>query len=567
MAGMDPLIQELLGPSAEILPASTGLDMVPAGGVAAPAGTSPMAAGVSYDASDQLEKLANWRPSYRSADSDLLREKNLLDARSRDVTRNDGYVSSAAAITKDNIVGQTYLLNAHPVSTILFGKRDEVWEREFQEEVETKFTLAAESPQNWMDASRHNTLTELVRLAVGVDMMGGEVLATAEWMPSSEFRPFRTALQFIDADRLSTPSTAMADSNIRNGVERNKFGAPIAYHIRLAHPSDAAFNGVSLDSYSWRRVAARKPWGRQMVLHLFEQMRPDQTRGVAAMASALTEMRMTKRFRQTELERAIIAATYAASIETELPNEAVYQAMGGEADANPTVAWSTDYLAAVAAFSGGARNMTLNGARIPMFFPGTSLKIQNPGAQSPVGDKFEQSLLRYTAATLGLSYEQFSKDFSQVNYSGFRGALGETRRAMASRKKRVADGCANFGYRLWLEEAINENSLETLKRANIPAFYDGLNAEAYASADWIGAGEVLIDPLKETQADVLAIREGLMTKEQAIARRSGMDWRKVAEQQKRERELDESLGNPSIYNRPDTPQDNALSGSPQDVQA
>jgi lambda family phage portal protein len=241
--------------------------------------------------------------------------------------------------------------------------------------------------------------------------------------------------------------------------------------------------------------------------------------------------------------------------------------MGGEADANPTVAWSTDYLAAVAAFSGGARNMTLNGARIPMFFPGTSLKIQNPGAQSPVGDKFEQSLLRYTAATLGLSYEQFSKDFSQVNYSGFRGALGETRRAMASRKKRVADGCANFGYRLWLEEAINENSLETLKRANIPAFYDGLNAEAYASADWIGAGEVLIDPLKETQADVLAIREGLMTKEQAIARRSGMDWRKVAEQQKRERELDESLGNPSIYNRPDTPQDNALSGSPQDVQA
>ncbi len=57
------------------------------------------------------------------------------------------------------------------------------------------------------------------------------------------------------------------------------------------------------------------------MLHIFEQQRPDQTRGVAAMVSALKEMRITKQFRDVTLQNAVVNATYAASIESDLPSD------------------------------------------------------------------------------------------------------------------------------------------------------------------------------------------------------------------------------------------------------
>lgn len=560
MATGDPYIDDLLGESEGNLPTVThaGTPSTEAAAVEGGSGS------VAYDASDKVQKLAAWRPPLRSADADLLPEKNTLDARARDTGRNDAYVAGAGSMHKNNIVGSQFLLNAKPETKVLWGKEDDVWETEFQEEVETKFTLWAESPQNWLDAQRRNTLTELVRLAVGVYVAGGEVLATAEWM-RDKYRIYRTAMQMVDTDRLSTPLDRIADPNIRGGVERDYYGAPKAYHLRVKHQADYRWD--YRDAMKWRRIAARKPWGRQMVLHIFEQQRPDQTRGVSAMATALTEMRMTKAFRQTELERAIIAATYAASIETDLPPGEVYSAMGDAVDDgdNPSVAWSSDFLEAVAEYSGGAKNMHINGSRIPVFWPGTHLKIQNPGAASPSGDKFEQSLLRYIAAALDVSYEQLSRDYTNTNYSSARAAMAETWRSMQSKKKMVADRTATFLYRLWLEEAINYNHLETLKRRNTPAFYEGLNAEAYSNCDWIGAGQTMIDPLKETQADVLAIKSGLLTKEDAIARRSGTDYRKVTRQRARERQLDHDLQLSSIHDDTDTTDmENSLSGNPQE---
>ena len=45
------------------------------------------------------------------------------------------------------------------------------------------------------------------------------------------------------------------------------------------------------------------------------------------------------------------------------------------------------------------------------------------GKGGPLGQEFEQSLLRYIAAALGVSYEQLSKDYSQTNYSSARAAM------------------------------------------------------------------------------------------------------------------------------------------------
>lgn len=532
-----------------------------------PVAGAAVAGGASYDGASKIDRLINWSPPLRSADADMLREKGSLDARARDTLRNDAYVAGGDRQRKDSIVGAEYRLNAKPATKILWGKEDPTWESEFQEEIETLFALDANSEQCWFDVSRKNTFTELVRLNVGVHMAGGESLCVSQWM-KDDGRPFRSALQMVDADRLSTPMSVIGlnQSKIRNGVLRDRWGAPKAYFIRNEHPNEGAFSDFANDRYTWERVPARTPWGRLRVCHIFETMRPDQTRGLAEIVTALTECRMTKHFRKTELERAVLAASYAMSIESEFPDN-ILDAMGGDVPVgeNASVAWMTSYLEAIASYSAGARNLHMDGTKIPVFAPGTSLKIQNPGGKSPMGDKYEQSLLRYIAAALGVSYEELSRDFTQTNYSSARAAFGLTWKTMQTLKKMVADRFANFAYRLWLEELINNNQVESLKRRNVPKYYEGRNAEAYSQCEWIGAGQGQIDPLKETQASILKIKAGLSTKEIEIAKMSGGDWRATARQISRERAEDEFYKNPSIYDTADTTDvTNSLTATPSD---
>lgn len=569
---MSENLAELLRPAhdlAELLGPDTEVSAVALGGAMPPGISAVVSGGVAYDGSNKLDRLAMWRPAIRSADADLLPEKGNLDARVRDTLRNDAYVAGGATIHKDSIVGARFQLNAKPETKILWGKEDPVWESEFQEEVETKFTLFAESPQNWTDAARRNTLTAMVRLAVGIYLAGGEIVGVSQWMPD-DGRPYRSALQIVDADRLSTPLNYdyQAKRRIRSGVERDRRGAPIAYHIRNTHPGEGLMYDIMDESNSsWTRVLARNGWGRQNVLHVFEQMRADQTRGISTIVAALTEMRMTKHFRKTELERAVVAASYAASIESEIPSDVMMALGAGDTvddGLNPTTQWMRDYLTAVNEYARGANNLHMDGAKIPVFAPGTKLRIQNPGASGPVGDKFEQSLLRYIASALDVSYEQLSRDYTQTNYSSARAALGETGKSMSSKKRIAADATADFEYRLWLEEAINYNHLECLKRRNVPLFYEGLNAEAYSSCEWVGAGQGQIDPLKETQASILKLKAGLTTKEVEIAKSSGGDYRKIARQISRERELDDYYGNPSVYEQDTKDIENSLTAEPRE---
>ncbi len=556
----DPELSELLGPASD-----GGVDAVMAPAtVAAVAGDR--VGGVSHDASKIFGELGMWRPPLRSANADLLPEKNILDAKSRDLIRNDAFVAGATTIWKDSIVGAKFMLNSRPMTKILWGKEDEIWEEEFQEEVEAKFDLWAESQHGWPDAARHNNFTAIIRLMVGVDIAGGEILGLAQWMPDRG-QPFRTAFQMIDCDRLSDPALQQSNPDLtrrlRKGVEVDRFGGAVAYWIRNTHPSEGPFHDyTNLESQRWVRVPAARPWGRQNVLHVYEQMRPEQSRGVSMLASALNEMKMTKNFRKAQLQRAIIAASYAASFESELPNDVSLALGAGYAsDGNATTQYMLDYLASVQEYSGGAKNLHMDGAQIPVLPPGTKLNLQNPGAASPDHAEYEMSLLRYTASALNMPVEQFMHDYRENNYSGIRASLGESWKTMQTRKRMVAERGANFIYRLWFEEAMNAGQFESLKRRNVPAFYEGLNAEAYCACDWIGAGRGTIDPLKETQADILAVKNGLETKEFVIARRTGKDYRRVAKQIQRERKLDEKLENPSIYDREDTAMENALSGT------
>lgn len=523
--------------------------------------TAPMAMGGAYDAASRFEKsVALWMPNRQSADADIMPGKDLMDARARDMGRNDAYVQNGATTRKDSIVGAFYMLNSRPYWNML-GKT-EAWAEEFQREVEEYFTVWAESPMKWVDAARRNDFTSLVRLAVGVDTFGGEVLATAEWIRQNG-REFKTAIQMVDTDRLSTPETRRYDENIRGGIKLDGYGAPISAFIRVRHPQD--YNPVYVGSNVWREVPFRKPWGREMVIYLAEQQRVDQTRAVADIVAGLKEIAITKKFRDVTLQKAVLAATFAATIESELPPQAVYEQLGmaGGSAGSAVAGYATEFLTALNEYVGNSKNLLLDGVKVPHLFPGTKLNMQNVGEPNGVGQDFEQSLLRYIAAALNVSYEELSKDFSKTNYSSARAALASTHKFMQSRKKIIADAFATSVYRLWLEEAVNQNKLKTFPASEAATLYsDGvLNSkfDALSSCQWIGAARGQIDELKETQAAVLRIKYGLSTHEDELSR-LGKDWRQVYAQLQREAREREARGITLIEDN----SVNAASGSPRE---
>lgn len=491
-----------------------------------------------YDGAARFDKqIAGWAPVIKSADAEILPDKELLDARSRDLQRNDAYVQSAANIHKDSIVGAFFMLNAKPAWRAL-GKT-EAWAEEFQREVEELFTLWAESPMCWVDASRQNDFTGLIRLAVGVYTFSGEALATAEYSRASN-REYRTSIQMIDTDRLSTPPLQDWNDRIRGGIKFDKRGAPVSAFIRVAHPNDFRYAISYQNENWWKEVPFEKPWGRKMVLYMREQQRVDQSRAVADIVAGLREIAITRKFRDVTLQKAVLAASYAATIESELPPNVVYEQIGAAAHGQNNAAvinYGAQFLEAVNAYVGKSKNLLIDGVKIPHLFPGTKLNMQNVGDPAGVGRDFEQSLLRYVAAALNVSYEELARDYTKTNYSSARAAMATTYRFMQSRKRVVADAFATNIYRLWLEEAVQQDKLSTFRAAEADTLYANgylsLMFDALSQCSWIGAARGQIDELKETQAAVLRIKYGLSTHEDELSR-LGKDWRKVYAQLERE---------------------------------
>ena len=494
--------------------------------------------GGGLEGADRMSReTARWTPTFGSPDQIINHAKPLADARAADMARNDGYTTGAVDIHRDNIVGSQYRLNAQPNWRALGVPPG--WAEEFQQFVEARFTTVAESEDCWLDASRTLPFTQQVRLSVSCFVITGEVLGTAEWIKESR-RPCKTAVQLISADRLSNKDGVMDTQFLRRGVVKDFRGKPLAYHIRRAHPAEL----LTPDVFSWDVIPAEKPWGRKQVIHIIDQLMPAQSRGVASMVAVLKQMRMTKKFQDVTLQNAVINASYAAAIESELPTLEAFAAIGAGGSDGPITgmnSYLSAYLGSLESYLEEASTIAMDGAKIPHLFPGTKLQLKPAGTPGGVGTDYEQSLLRHIAAALGLSYEQFTRDYTRTNYSSARASLNETNKNMLGKKKGVADRFAKNVYALWLEEEIAAGNIPLPKGKRSDWFYEPLVKDALTQCSWIGASRGQIDEMKETQAAILRIKSGLSTYEVECSR-LGADFRDVFEQRAREEGVIKKLG-------------------------
>ena len=79
-------------------------------------------------------------------------------------------------------------------------------------------------------------------------------------------------------------------------------------------------------------------------------------------------------------------------------------------------------------------------------------------------------------------------------------------------------------------------------RISAPGFWnDALIREAWLKAEWIGPSQGQLDPIKEVNAEILAVANGFTTNEDAAVRLNGSDWNSNIEKLEREHKKMQAL--------------------------
>lgn len=487
--------------------------------------------------------LQSWSPYNPAPQVAIAADRGVLSARIHDLARNDGWASGGVARVVDAVIGSNWRLSSKPNARALGIDEDAA--AELASNIETQWRLWAENIDFACDAGERLNWGGLLALGFRHRIWDGEALAQIQWIPRSY--AYSTAVQIIHPDRLSNQNNLPDSYLLRGGVEVGERGEPVAYWFRGAHPGEAYF--ANLRVWTWERVARRTAWGRPQVAHAFEPQAAGQFRGVSPLAPILKKIRMLGKYDEAELQAAVLNAVLAAFVTSPLDAEQLADSMSDDLSKyqDTRLDWHEK------------APMSLPGVKVNFLAPGEEVKLTNPNHPNSVFDSFERTVLRNIATAIGVSYEQLSMDWSQVNYSSARAALVEIWRGFTARKDNFAAQFAQPIYAAWLEEAIDRGDVKLPKGA--PSFYEAKTA--YCAGKWVGPPRGWVDPQKEALAALTRMDGGLSTLEDECAEQ-GKDWVDVLAQQAREHKERERLGLPPLIPQQAAKQLAAIPAEPGD---
>jgi lambda family phage portal protein len=483
---------------------------------------------IPYDAADIYgQHMSEWRPFLWSPDGEINMYRDRIVSRVRDLVRNDGWASGAVTRILDNAVGG----NLRPIPKPDYrwlaqytGNKafDHAWAKEYARAIDAYWRTWALDMGRWCDATRNQSFGELMFTGFRHKLIDGDALAVMQYIPERlgyGRAHYATAVQLVDPDRLSNPQLRFDSMTMRGGVEIDSYGAAIAYHIRKAHAGDWF---SARESLTWERVPRETDWGRPVVVHDFDGDRASQNRGGAGIfAPVLQRLKMLVRYDGAELDSALINAIFAAYIESPFDQQMVQEALDDGEHLNYYQQERVNFHA--------QSKLALGNARIPIMFPGEKINTVNSSRPSDNFKPFENAVLRNVAAGVGLSAQQISNDWSDVNYSSARGALLEAWKTIDRRRDDFTLHFASPIRGCVLEEV---HAMEDVPLPNgAPDFAECRTA--YCRAKWLGPARGWIDPTSEAQAAILRMDGALSTLEDECAQQ-GLDFEDVLEQRRYE---------------------------------
>lgn len=463
--------------------------------------------------------LANWNPGAGDADGDISPDLVDLRAYSRDLARRSPLAGGAINTVVTNVIGTGLSLQPTPDQDFL--NLDDAAAGAWVRHTAREFRLWAESTD--CDLTRAQTIYGLQSLAFRSVLESGDVFAL---LPAVDRpgQPYGLAVQLIEADRVCNPDFKANTDTLVDGVEMDAAGAPVAYHICRSHPGAFRRHARGL---KWDRVEAFGASGRRRVLHIFERRRPGQTRGVPYLAGIIEPLKQLTRYTEAEVAAAVNSAAFALFAKmdsdafTELFNDierAAYIQSGTQWDG--TLPQS---------------NVDAPG-RVVNLLPGESIEAPDLKRPNVAFDPFVMACLRQIGVHLELPFEVLVKHF-QSSYSAARAALLDAWRFFRIRRDFMATYFCQPIYQTWLAEAV------AMRRIGAPGFFaDAAWRAAWSAAVWTGDGPGSIDPLKEVDAAVERIANGISTVAAESILFDGVDWETKLRQRRREVEARRAAG-------------------------
>jgi lambda family phage portal protein len=443
--------------------------------------------------------LAGWRPAATDADADLSVDLPMLRSRSQDLYRNAPLAGAAINSMATHVVGTG--LSLQPAIDIeALGWTEEKAEQ-WKKVLMRRWRLWAESTD--CDITRTLNFYLLQDLAFRSMLLSGDAfgLVTGTTIDGREL----IAIQLIEADRICNRDNQCDTAQLVSGVQMDRYGAPVAYHICRSHPGSRT---QTLGPTEWDVIPAYGRTGRRNVIHLFDRLRPGQTRGVPVLAPVMEHLKQLQRYTDAELQSAVISGAFAMFIKMD-PN--AFQDLFGES--------SDDYLNAAKSWDGNFPTGSLSGpGKAVNLLPGESIDSTNPGRPNSAFDPFVQAIVRQIGARLGLPFEVLIKHFTS-SYSASRAALLDAWRVFRVRREMLAAQFCQPIYEEWLAwEVAND-------RITAPGFFTNPDLRAaYCSANWIGDGPGSIDPEKEVRAAERRVALGISTLAAESILHDGVDW-------------------------------------------
>lgn len=409
-----------------------------------------------YDGAGHGKRLANWYPNNSSINSLLTSNLQTLRNRSHDIVRKNPYAFNAIESIVSNCIG-TGIKPQSKAKDAEFRKRiQELWLR-------------------WTDESDAAGICDfygLQSLVLRSVIECGECFVRIKIDKRNATVPLK--LQVLEAEHLDTSKDyPLPNGNvIKSGIEFDKNGKRVAYYLYKEHPGDS-YVGRFLDSI---RISA------QEILHIYKPLRPGQIRGEPWLSNVLLKLHELDQYEDAELVRKKIAAMFAGFVTRVDPDSEMFQK-----DSNSEL-------------------YGLEPGTMQFLDPGEDIKFSNPADVGNTYEAFIKQQLRAISVGLGITYEQLTGDLSGVNYSSIRAGLLEfRRRCTALQHNLIVFQLCRPVWNKFIELAVLSNAIK------IP------HDTEFAAVKWIPQGFAWVDPLKEQNAQMNAVRCGFKSRAEVVS--------------------------------------------------
>jgi lambda family phage portal protein len=426
-----------------------------------------------YDGAGFRRRLRGWVPSQYTTNVIMASTGRLLRSRCRDVLRNNPHANAAVESFTANVIGT----GIKPSS--LLSKLPDL-----RNAVQLLWL-------QWTDECDADGLA---------DFYGMQTIVARSLFEAGEcfvrFRNRRPAdgfavplqLQLLESDMCPYEWNMQAPNGnwIMNGIELDAIGRRAAYWFYPTHPGDMPIEPVG--SLQPIRVPASE------VLHIFKCTRPGQMRGVPLVTPALIRLYFLDQYDDAELERKRIAALFAGFVTSTAPEDVV-----------PTIGMDD---------TSGQDDIGLTGLEpgtLQTLRPGEDIKFSEPADVGGTYEAFQYRQQLGVFSSLGIPYSLCSSDLRRANYSSLRGSIVEYRRKLEQLQHNVIvfQMCRPI-WRRWLDTAVLAQALD------IAASDYLANKAIYQATKWIPQRNDWVDPLKDRQAEKLAVDAGFKSRSDVI---------------------------------------------------